>query len=117
MSDSIWVEGLEVGAYVGVYAFEKGILQRLVIDVGVECDTRAAGASDALEDSLDYDRIAALCREVCTAEHHQLIETVADKIAAGVRETFGSRVSGVSIRVAKPGAVPDARTVAVQIHR
>ena len=117
MSDRIFVEGLEVGAPIGVYAFEKGVLQRLIIDVSVGCDTRAAGHSDALEDSLDYDRLASICRHVCSSQHHQLIEAIAEKIAAAVGETFQSRITDVRVRVEKPGAVADARTVAVEIER
>lgn len=117
MTDTISVEELEVGARIGVYDFEKGILQKLVIDVRAACDVRPAAASDALEDSLDYDKISRICRDVCTRQHHDLIETVAEKIAASVKESFQGRVSGVEVRVAKPGAVPDARTVAVHIRR
>lgn len=111
------LEGLEVGAPIGVYDFEKGVLQRLVIDVVAHTDLRAAAASDALEDALDYDRIAGICREVAGARHHQLIEAVAETIAARVRVSFPEQVSAVEVRVAKPGAVPDAQTVAVRIRR
>lgn len=117
MQDRISVEGLEVGAPVGVYDFEKGILQRLVIDISVGCDIRRAAASDALQDSLDYDRMASICRMVCQRQHHQLIETIAEKIAAQILSHYGAMVFDVSVRVAKPGAVPDAKTVAVQIVR
>lgn len=117
MVDTVSVEGLEVGARVGVYDFEKGILQRLVIDVSVDCDVAPAAASDALADAVDYDRISAICRAVCTRRHHELIETIAENIAQEVRGALGARIQGVEVRVAKPGAVPDARTVAVRIRR
>lgn len=117
MVDTVSVEGLEVGARVGVYDFEKGILQRLVIDVHVDCDLAPAGHSDALEDALDYDGIAAICRTVVGRQHHQLIETIAESIAREVKATLGARSSGVEVRVAKPGAVPDARSVAVRVRR
>lgn len=117
MLDRISVEGLEIGVPIGVYESEKGILQRLIIDVSVRCDVREAAASDALEASLDYDRIAGICRSVGSSQHHHLIETIAEKIAAQIHESFGSRIDEVSVRVAKPGAVPDARSVSVEICR
>ena len=117
MQDRISVEGLEVGAPIGVYDFEKGILQRLVIDVSVGCDIRSAAKSDSLQDALDYDRLASICRGICTEQHHQLIETIAEKIAAQILSEYGAKISEVSVRVAKPGAVPDAKTVAARIVR
>lgn len=117
MRDEVCVEGLELGARVGVYPHEYGILQRLVIDVRVTTDLFAAGESDALEDALDYDRIAAICRSVCGRDHHRLIEKIAGDIAKEVKVGFEGRVGEVQVRVAKPGAVPDARTVAVTVRR
>lgn len=115
--DEVRLEGLEVGASIGVYDHERGVLQRLVVDVVAECDLARAAQTDALEDSLDYDGIAAICRAVATERHHQLIETVAETIAARVGARFAGRVDAVRVRVAKPGAVPDAATVAVQLRR
>lgn len=117
MEDRVHLLGLEVEAPIGVYDFEKGILQKLHIDVVASCDLRRSAASDALADTLDYDRFAAICREVCASKHHQLIETIAETVAQRVRSEFGESVSAVEVRVEKPGAVPDARTVAVTIRR
>ena len=114
--DQTRVEGLRVDASIGVYDFEYGIRQRLIIDVVAYSDLRTAGGADALEHAVDYDRISKICRAVATERHHRLIETVATKIAAGVLEKLAV-VKAIDVRVAKPGAVPDAETVAVQIRR
>ena len=117
MSDRIKLEGLEVEAGIGVYDHERGVTQRLVIDVTAETDVAAAAATDELSLSLDYDAFARICREEATTQHHELIETVAEKIAGRILAEHPGRVQRVHVRVAKPGAVPDARTVAVEITR
>jgi dihydroneopterin aldolase len=114
--DRVKLEGLAVEASVGVYEFEHAIRQRLEIDVTAHMDLSEAGRTDALAAGLDYDRIAACCREVVASRHHQLIETIAESIAARVL-AIDARVQRAEVRVAKPGAVPDARTVAVEIGR
>lgn len=116
-TDLVRVEGLAVDAEVGVYAHEHGIRQRLVIDLALETDIAAAAAQDALSLAIDYDRVAAAARAVVASQHHALIETIAERIAARVLGEAGPRVRRVFVRVAKPGAVPDARTVAVEIWR
>lgn len=116
MTDRIRLEGLEVEAVVGVYPHEHLAPQRLVLDVSVATDTRAAGASDQLGATVDYDAIARICRGVA-AERLHLIEAVAERIAALVLALAPDRVHSVWVRVAKPQAVPGARTVAVEIER
>lgn len=113
--DRVFLRGLEVSAPIGVYAHEKGIEQRLVFEVVADFDLSRAGASDDLADTLDYDRIAAICREVATSRHHELIEAVAETVAARVLDELG--VAAVEVEVAKPGAVPDAASVAVRVRR
>ena len=117
MRDRVSLEGLEVGASVGVYPHEQGILQRLIIGVHAECDLSTAGTTDALEHAIDYDGLAAVCREVCGRGHHRLIEAIAEEIAGMLRERYGPRLGSIEVRVEKPGAVPDARSVAVCIRR
>lgn len=115
MTDQILLCGLEVFAPIGVYEHEHGIEQRLLFDVAADFDVSKPGRSDDLRDTLDYDRMAAICREVATLKHHALIEVLAEQIAARVLAELG--VSGVEVKVSKPGAVPDAQTVAVRIRR
>ncbi|HJL41224.1 MAG TPA: dihydroneopterin aldolase [Myxococcales bacterium LLY-WYZ-16_1] len=114
--DVVALEGLELRAPVGVYPFERDILQRIRVSLRAELDLTAAGRSDALGDGLDYDRLAAACREVAAAKHHRLIESIAAEIVARVLQEHEA-VEAVWVRVEKPGAVPDAEQVAVELRR
>jgi dihydroneopterin aldolase len=114
--DRVRVEQLEVAAPIGVYAHEHGILQTLVIDLTLETDLTQAATTDDLQHAIDYDRLAAIAREIATSQHHALIETVAEKIAAKILAQFAA-ATAVCVRVAKPGAVKDARTVAIELWR
>ncbi|MCA9555887.1 MAG: dihydroneopterin aldolase [Myxococcales bacterium] len=115
MADQIRLRGLKVPAPIGVYDHEKGILQTLIFHLAADFDVAPAGRSDALADTLDYDRMAAICREVAGARHHALIEAVAEQVAARILAELG--VAAVEVEVLKPGAVPDAETVSVCIRR
>ncbi len=117
MSDRIRVEGLALLAYVGVYPHEKSLRQRLVVDLEFECDLSSAGKSDLLSDTLDYDQAARVVREVVASRHHQLIESIAESVAERLLGDFGSAVQAVRVRVSKPQALADARTVSVEIER
>ena len=113
--DRVRLEGLELQAQIGVYDRERGVTQTLVISVSVERDLRLGGSSDLLADTIDYDRIAQVCRDVVNDRHHNLIEAVAERIADRLRKEYAAEA--VDVRIEKPGAVPGCRTVAVEIRR
>jgi|SRR5687767_10090921 len=117
MADRISLIGLELDARIGVYQHEKGIDQRLIVDVDVEVQGLGqVAASDVLAATIDYDEVAEICREVVRSRHHNLIESVADEIARAVVE-LDLRIGQATVRVEKPGAVAGARTVRVEITR
>lgn len=114
--DVVIVEGLQVDGPVGVYPHERGILQTLFVDIRVALRTRWT-TDDQLDQTIDYDRLAKIAQSVIASKHHELIETIAVKIASGVRDAFGALIADVQVGVAKPGAVKAAKTVRVEVKR
>ncbi len=117
MDDVICIEGIRIPASVGVYPYEAGLRQPLKIDLRLSTDIRGASTSDELTSTVNYERVVAIAREIVQSRHHNLIETIAEKIAARVLADFEGQVAAVHIRVAKPGAVPETDTVAIEIAR
>lgn len=113
--DRVLIEALEIPCVIGVWDWERKITQRVVVDLELFTDISAAGASDALDDALNYAAVAERVRAFVVDAEAQLIERLAEGIAALVLGEFGA--ARVRVRVAKPGAVPGARTVAVEIER
>lgn len=59
--DKVFIEQLEVITTIGVYDWEQQIKQKLVLDLEMAHDNRAAGKSDDVADALDYAKSAKLC--------------------------------------------------------
>ena len=57
MSDRIRIRGLEVFANHGVYEEETKLGQKFLVDVSLHLDTRKAGFSDDIHDSVDYGSV------------------------------------------------------------
>ena len=104
MGMTVRVKGLEVQAGIGVYDHEKGRLQLLVIDV--ELDLGCAPVR-GLADTLDYDGVASICRQLAEGEHIELVETFAEKVALACMDD--PRVLAVTVSVDKPGAIRGAK--------
>lgn len=113
--DKIFIEGLQIETVIGVFDWEREIKQTVTIDLEMSKDIRPAAASDDLQYALDYKAISDRIIEFVEASSFQLIETMAESIAELVRQEFG--VDWLRLTLGKPGAVPAARTVGVQIER
>lgn len=102
MTDRIDLVGIEVFARHGVFDFEQEKAQMFRVDVSMELDLEPAGVSDQLEMTVDYGQISEQVREVVGSESHQLIETVAQRVATTVLQH--PLVDRVRVTIHKPEA-------------
>ncbi|MDM7855359.1 2-amino-4-hydroxy-6-hydroxymethyldihydropteridine diphosphokinase [Cellulomonas alba] len=115
--DRIRLTGVSATGYHGVFEHERREGQTFVADVVAYVDTRRAAARDDLAHTLDYGTLAQQVVAVLAGDPADLIETVAERIAATVLSH--AVVQGVDVTVHKPQApitVPFV-DVTVEIHR
>lgn len=102
----------------GALPEEQDRAQAFEVDLSLAVDLAAAGTSDDLTDTVDYGAVVAASARVVTSEHHQLLERLAQCIAADVL-AVDPRICSVTVSVAKlrPPVPVDLATVAVRITR
>ena len=113
--DTVYITGLRAQTVIGVYDWERNIRQGVVLDLEMASDNRRAASEDRIEDALDYAVISSRLLSFMEDSEFQLIETMAEQIAALVMAEF--QVPWLRLRLGKPGAVAAAETVGVQIER
>jgi dihydroneopterin aldolase len=113
--DKVFIEGLEVDTVIGVYDWERGIRQCLRLDLALGWDNRAPAANDELALALDYAAVAERVQVFAAGAQFLLVETFAERLAETLMAEF--RIPWLRIRLTKPGAVPAARGVGVEIER
>ncbi len=113
--DRIFITALTAEAVIGIYDWERHVKQRLEIDLEMCLDLRNAGASDAIEDTLNYKSIAKRVLAFVEASSFKLVEALAAAIADIVIGEF--QVARVKVTVHKPGAIRHSRDVGVVIER
>lgn len=101
MTDEVFLEGLRFYAYHGVNPEERTQGQRYTVDVSLATDLRLAGRSDDLQQTINYSTVNKRIRAIVEGPPRQLIETVAEEIAAAVLGEF-DRVAAVTVTVRKP---------------
>jgi len=99
--DRIFLEGLTFYAYHGVHPEEKKLGQRFIVDIAFTRDLGAAGTTDDLTRTTSYSDVYRKAREIVEGGPYDLIETVAEKIAAAVL-AIDAAVEDVRVTVRKP---------------
>ncbi len=113
--DKISIRDLSIRCIIGVNEDERTEKQDVVINVTLFTDTRKAGQTDALEDSVDYKNVKKNILSLVESSEFLLIEKLADEIAKVCLDD--SKVQKVNVTVDKPGALRYTRSVAVEIVR
>ena len=106
MTDELSVTGIECFAHHGVFDFEKREGQTFVVDLVLGLDTRAAAASDHLDDTVNYGTLALDVKAAVERDPVDLIETVVQRIADVCLKD--SRVQWTRVTLHKPDAPIDA---------
>lgn len=94
--------GLELFGYHGALEHERRDGQRFLVDLWLEVDA-TAGATDRLEDAVDYREVVDCARAVSDERAYVLLEALATAIADAVVTRFA--VDAVRVRVRKPDVV------------
>jgi 7,8-dihydroneopterin aldolase/epimerase/oxygenase len=111
----VFVRDLVLKSRIGVHRHEKRRDQRIRINLDLAVSENGTHADDRLDSVVDYEDIVDRVRRIAASGHVNLVETLAERIAAECLKD--RRVRGVRVRVEKPDILLDAASVGVEIER
>lgn len=111
----VFVRGLKVEAVVGIHEHEKVGPQPLIISIDLTAQESAASHDDSIHSVVCYEKVVRGVQAICGMGHVNLIETLAEKIAAHC--LTDKRVHAVRVLVEKPQAFSECASVGVEIER
>lgn len=111
----VFLRDLVLDASIGIYPHEHRARQRVRINVDLGVIESPAATADRLDQVVDYEAVANRVRDVATASHINLVETLAERIASVC--LLDERVVLARIRVEKLDVFADVRSVGVEIER
>ena len=119
--DSIRLKGMQFYASHGNNPEERTLGQPFEVNMDVEIDLQAAGASDSLRDTVSYSYLFETVREVVEGPPRNLLESVAATIVDLIFERFPP-IEAVRIEVTKPrppirGSVLESASVEIRRTR
>lgn len=113
--DKVFIRDLKARGILGIHDWERVTPREIVINVTMFVDTRRAAKSDDIADCVDYSATAKKIRAHAESAARMTVEALANDIAALCLES--PKVKKAIVRVDKPGAVPDAESVGVEVER
>lgn len=104
--DRIHLRDYIVSAEIGAFQTERGTRQRLRFDIDVELAQHVLGVNDEVDRILSYDILTGAVAAGLADRRYDLLETLAEKIAAQV--LAHPRAARVSVTVEKLDRIPGA---------
>ncbi len=113
----VFLRDMVLQAAIGVYPHEQGVTQRVRINIsfGVPDEAGLAVGRDELSRTVSYERVVQLVRRIVADGHVRLVETLAERIAAGV--LADRRIRVIRLKVEKLDVFDELDAVGVEIER
>lgn len=117
MADLIELRGLRALGICGALPEERERAQPLEVDLDLEVDLTAAGASDRLGDTVDYGAVADEVEAVVTSERFTLLERLAQRLCDVVLAHPQVAAVTVSVRKLRPPVPQHLASSGVRLRR
>ena len=114
MPDRLVIHDLKAECRIGVFDWERERPQPIWIDLELAIDAAKAARRDDVQAAVDYGHLVTSVKGLAEGKTYQLLETLAEDVAALVLEEF--RVPQVRVQV-KKRALPGINYAAVEVER
>ena len=113
--DIVLIKDLLLRSIVGVNEDERHKAQDILLNIRLVTDLRPAGASDDINDAVNYRTVTKRVIELVESSRFYTVEKLATEIARLVLDGFA--VEEITVAVEKPGALRFANSVGVILTR
>jgi dihydroneopterin aldolase len=100
LKNIIRIKKLSFYAYHGVFKQERNVGGKFEADIDIECDFQDAAAHDALQSTVDYEKVYRTVIEISDSQKFHLLESLAMTIVDTLFRKFAA-VSAITFRLRK----------------
>ena len=106
---------VRISCVLGVYPAEREAPREIIVNAALEIDISAPATSDNFEHAVNYEKIESALIHTAQEGQFSLIECAAEALAQICLSFYG--VKRVTLCLDKPAALPNTRSVAIEITR
>lgn len=115
--DKIYFNGMSFYGFHGVFAAEAELGQRFYVDLELSLDLSKAGASDDLNDTINYAEIFTCVQQIVEGERFKLVEALTATIAEKLLRQFPLQEARVKVTKPNPPINGHYDSVAIEMTR
>lgn len=115
LPDTVFIRELVLRAKLGILPWELISEQSIVVDIAYRVNATELADRDAIAEAIDYTVVAAAIEDYLQHHRFNLLETLADRLAAHLLKTF--TFQWVKLSIIKPHAITLAKGVGIVIER
>lgn len=115
--DKIYFNGMSFYGFHGVFAAEAELGQRFYVDLELSLDLSKAGASDDLNDTINYADIFTCVQQIVEGERFKLVEALTATIAEKLLREFPLLETRVKVTKPNPPINGHYESVAIEMIR
>jgi dihydroneopterin aldolase len=112
-SSKIFIKDLELFMSIGILDEEKAEKQRVIVNVEMDVEPNKQWQKDEITDVVSYADVIDRVQMIASAEHTNLVETLAEKIVEAAL-SFPS-VLNARVNVQKPDIIKSTQSVGAEI--
>jgi FolB domain-containing protein len=114
VKDKVFIKNLVIPCTIGVTEKERKEKQKVIVDLEIFCDLSHAGATDDLNNSINYAEIQENVTAAVTGGEFKLLESLAQTVASLIlKNPLASQVT-VAVKKEKYGKTP---AIGIEITR
>ena len=117
MKDVIRIQGMSFYGYHGVTAAERQTGRGYEVDCEFEVDFAEPGQTDDLTDTVDYEAVYNLIKDVVEGQSFALLERLATNLAIKLLDTFPIYRVTLQVRKMSPPIAGQIRFIEAEITR
>ncbi len=115
MKGIIKIKDYRIHCVIGAHPHERKREQQLSLDIEVELNFQELSQTDSIVDTVNYEQIAGVCRNLAKSRRYHLLETFAYEALHALMDEFP--ISWAKVCVKKEQAIPLAKSVEIELEK
>jgi len=114
MEGIIRIEEYKIHCVIGVNTHERENEQEIALDIDMRVNFFECAQTDSILDTVNYNDIAQVCRDLAKNRSYHLLETFAYETVHALMDAFSPL--WIKVRVKKKKAIPLAKAAVVELE-
>ena len=112
---TVFIKDLIIQEIIGIHKHEKIKKQKIKFNIVIDVDQDTLPAEDDIKSIIDYEKIINKLENLANKKKYNFIESLVED---SFKEIFeDKRINSVTIKIEKPGAIKNAKSVGVEVFK